>query len=161
MNAVTTKQLRKFNQHLYDVEVQELSKLIKLVKQQDEILEKEGATSIAHFEFKLVENSPFTSAKLAALDAGKEDVLNELHRLEQELDGRISKDDLTKNYSFKNSFLNNLKEKYSEYYSEQELEVKKLLNEAITTYNAIPFEYRKKILIDRQGNMIMNPFNRL
>ena len=161
MNAVTTKQLKKFNQHLYNVEVQELSKLINLVKKQDAILEKENCKSLSEFEFKLNEKSGFVNANLSAKAYGKEAELLELQQLEQELNGRISKDDLTKDYKFKLKFLNNLQERYSEYYTPQELEAKKLLKQAIEAYNAIPFEYRKKILIDRQGIMIFNPFNRI
>ena len=160
MNAVTTKELKRFSEHLYQVEFQELSKLIKIVQKQDEILAKEGATTIAELEFKLVEDSPFASIKLAALDAGKEDVLNELYILDNLLDGRINKEDLTKDYRFKTSFLNALKETYSEYYTEQELAVKKLLEQAIAAYNKVPYEYRTKILIDRNFTMVMNPFNR-
>jgi len=161
MNTTTTKELKKFNQHLYEVQLQELSKLIKLVQKQDEILAKEGATTIAELEFKLVEDSPFASVKLAALDAGKEDVLNELQQLEMQLDGRIDKEDLTKDYKFKLKFLNNLQERYSTYYTPNELEVLELLKKAIKSYNAIPFDYRKKIIIDNRGEMVFNPFNRL
>ena len=161
MNTTTTKELKKFNQHLYEVQLQELSKLIKLVQKQDEILAKEGATTIAELEFKLVEDSPFASVKLAALDAGKEDVLNELQQLEMQLDGRIDKEDLTKDYKFKLKFLNNLQERYSTYYTEAELEAKKLLEQTIESYNKIPHNYKNKVLINREGTMQFNPFNRL
>lgn len=157
MNATTTKELKKFNQHLYQIELQELSKLIRLVKQQDEILEAESVTTTQEFEDKLVENSPFNSVKLAALDAGKEDVLNQLHNLDTQLDGKVSKDDLTKDYKFKLKFLTNLQEKYSEYFTEAEIALNKKLKEIIDLYNALPIQHRHKLVVNRSNEMQVNP----
>ena len=161
MNVMTRKEVKKVNDHLMNVELNSIQKLIPLIQEQDRILVNEGASSVSEFEFKLNERSGFTNPQISAKAYDKEDVLNRLYAIEKELDGKLSSDDLTKKYQFKPSFLNAIQEKHTIYFTKEELEAKKLLEKAMDAYNAIPHQYKNKVTIDRAGNMIYNPFNRI
>lgn len=152
------REIKHVNEQAINVELEGLNKLIKLVKQQDEILAKENCTSLAELEFKLVENSPFTSVKLAVLDAGKEDVLDRLYAIEKELGGRLVADDLTSSYTLKNNVIESVRERHTTYFTDEELTAKKQLDKVIKTFNDLPHSERVKVLLNRTDELVRNPF---
>ena len=155
--------IKKFNEHQYNVELQELErKALKLIEQQRIILKEVGASSLAEFEALLNAKTNFVNANLSAQAMGLDTELKQLQEIESKLSKYdISDEDVTAKGNFKTTFLNDLKEKYTEYYSDTELDVLKMLKKTIESYNAIPYEYKNKILINREGRMIMNPLNRM
>ena len=162
MNAITTKQQKSFNDHLYSVKFNELTKLIPLVKEQQVILAKENCSTLVEFEFKLNEKTGFVNANLASQALGKEAEYQRLKEIELKLNEEISVDDLTKDYKFKLNFLNKLQEEFTVYYTEDELVVNSLLEGAIEAYNAVPFEHRNRLVINNRRDLMINPLvNRL
>lgn len=160
---VKEKTIKKYNQHLHLVELSRLEKeAIPLILEQRSILKSVNASSLAEFEAMLNLKTSFVNANLSAQALGKETELKRLQEIEVALNKYdVSTEDLTLKGEFKTSYLNNLKERYIEYYTDNELSVLELLKKAIKSYNAIPFDYRKKIIVDNRGEMIFNPFNRL
>ena len=162
MNVITTKQQKSFNDHLYSVKLDRLTKLIPLVKEQQVILAKEECKSLSEFEFKLNEKTGFVNANLSSQALGKEAEYQRLKEIELQLNDEISVDDLTKDYKFKLKFLNTLQEEFTEYYTQQELEINSLLDDAIKAYNTVPIEHRNRLVINNRKELMINPIvNRL
>ena len=157
------RSIKKFNEHQYNVELNQLTKeALPLIEQQRIILKEVSASSLAEFEALLNAKTNFVNANLSAQALGFETELKQLQEIESKLSKYdVSDEDVTAKGNFKTTFLNNLKERFTEYYTDTELDVLKLLNKAIESYNQIPYDYRNKILINREGNMVINPFNRL
>ena len=157
------KVVKKYNQHLHLVELSRLEKeAIPLILEQRSILKSVNASSLAEFEAMLNIKTSFVNANMSALAMGLDKELKRLQEIEVALDKYdVSTEDLTLKGEFKTSYLNNLKERFIEYYTDNELSVLELLKKAIESYNAIPFDYRNKIIIDNRGELIFNPFNRL
>ena len=163
MTTTKERTIKKFNEHQYNVELQELErKALKLIEQQRIILKEVGASSLAEFTAMLNMKTGWVNANLSAQSMGLETELKQLQEIESKLSKYdISDEDVTAKGNFKTTFLSRLKERFIIYYTDAELDVLKLLNKAIESYNAIPYEYKAKILINREGKMIMNPFNRM
>ena len=157
------RSIKKFNEHQYNVELQELErKALKLIEQQRIILKEVGASSLAEFEAMLNMKTGFVNASLSALSAGLDTELKQLQEIESKLSKcNVSDEDVTAKGNFKTTFLNNLKERFTEYYTDTELDVLKMLKKTIESYNQIPYEYKDKIIINREKKMQFNPFNRL
>ena len=158
MNAITTKQQKSFNDHLYSVKFDELTKLIPLVKEQQVILAKENCSTLVEFEFKLNEKTGFVNANLASQALGKEAEYQRLKEIELKLNEELSVDDLTKDYKFKLNFLNKLQEEFTVYFTEEELELKTTLESIMKQYNSLPMHHRQ-LAINREGLLTFNLFN--
>ena len=163
MSTTKERTVKRFSEHSFNVQLQELErKVLPLIEQQRIILKEVGASSLAEFEALLNAKTNFVNANLSAQALGFETELKQLQEIESKLSKyNVSDEDVTAKGNFKTTFLNNLKERFTEYYTDTELDVLKLLNKAIESYNQIPYDYRNKILINREGNMVINPFNRL
>ena len=157
------RSIKKFNEHQYNVELNQLTnEVLPLIEQQRIILKEVGASSLAEFEALLNAKTNFVNANLSAQAMGVDTELKQLQEIESKLSKYdISDEDVTAKGNFKTTFLSRLKERFIIYYTDTELDVLKLLNKAIESYNQIPYDYRNKILINREGNMVINPFNRL
>ena len=154
-------EVKKYNEHNANVELEELQKkFAPLVMEQRQLLKKLGAEDLLSFEVAMNEKTNFVKASLSAEALGYEVEHYRLTELERILEGRLKNEDITTDGKLKPKKVKQIKEKHTTYYTKQELEVLKLLENTIQSYNSIPHEYRNKVIIDRSNNMILNPFNR-
>ena len=155
--------VKRFSDHSYNVQLNELTKkALPLIEQQRIILKEVGASSLAEFEALLNAKTNFVNANLSAQALGKEAELKQLQEIELKLSQYdVSDEDVTAKGNFKTTYLSNLKERFTEYYTDTELDVLKMLKKTIESYNQIPYEYKDKIIINREKKMQFNPFNRL
>jgi len=156
------KEKKSFNDHRSNVELEELQKkFAPLLMEQRQLLKKVGATDLLSFEVALNERTQFVKASLSAEALGYENEYYRLTELERILEGRLKDEDVSTDGKLKLKKIKEIKEKHTTYYTEQELEALKLIENAIVSYNKIPYQYKAKVIIDNRGQMIMNPFNRL
>ena len=155
------RNIKKFERHPFEVEKQELTNLVKYIIEQRDLLEQVECKNLEEFELKLNETTSFKNAILSALAMGKENELARLHKIEKILfTGDLKDEDLDTNGNFTKVFLEDLNEKHTIYYTEDEMIVKNKLDSIIKSYNDLVLPDRKKIIINRSGEMQANPFIR-
>ena len=156
------KRIKHYNQHNAEVEKAEVEKkYLPLMQEYLLILKKLEVESLAELEFKLNEKSGFVNAMMSATAYGLEPEYKRLIELEKALDGKLSKDDITANGSVKKSVLDEITERYTIYYSEDELKTKKALEDIMALYNNLSFEDRRQVVITRDGLLSYNLFSPL
>ena len=162
MNTTKERTIKKFNEHQYNVELQELErKALKLIEQQRIILKEVGASSLAEFTAMLNMKTGWVNANLSAQSMGLETELKQLQEIESKLSKyNVSDEDVTAKGNFKTTFLNKQKELFTEYYTDTELEQRNKMQKAIDSYNDLSIESRQRLIIDRQYKMQFNPFIR-
>ena len=152
------KVLKKFNDHKFNVEKQELEKLIPFVGEYKKLCKEiAGASSLAEVELKLNERSGFTNAKISAMAYGLEDEYIRLLSIEKKLDDKLAIDDVSSSNNLKLSVINKLKQKHSTYFTDEELAEKEELEKAIEVYNALNIDTRRKLFVDNTFTMRLNP----
>ena len=129
------KTIKKQNQNKIDNEIQELKNIIPLVLESSEILKKLGAESIAEFEFQINEKSGFVKASLSAEAYGLENEYSRLLEVEKLINTRLLKTDLTSANELKSNVIKKIEAKHIEYFTDSELETRKILNDIIESYN--------------------------
>jgi len=157
----TERNIKKFERHPYEVEKQELTNLVKYIIEQRDLLQQVECKNLEEFELKLNETTSFKNANLSALAMGKENELARLHKIEKMLyTSDLKDDDLDTDGNFTKIFLEALNEKYTIYFTKEEMIVKNKLDSIIKSYNALDTEDRKKLLVNRSNEMQVNPFIR-
>jgi len=159
--TIMKKRIKKVYQHRIDAEIKDLSKVIDLVVEFNDLLEQLESKSIAEFEFKINEQSGFVNAMMSATAFGKDSEYKRLLELEKLIDGRLSIDDLNVNKRLKKRVLDNIRDANTEYYTSNEIRTKDILDKIIQMYNTLSFEDRKHIGFDRSGALVFNPFSEL
>ena len=158
---MTDRNIKKFERHPYEVEKQELTNLVKYIIEQRDLLQQVECKNLEEFELKLNETTSFKNANLSALAMGKEEELARLHKIENILfTGDLKDEDLDTDGNFTKVFLEALNEKYTIYFTKEEMIVKNKLDSIIKSYNALDTEDRKKLLVNRSNEMQINPFIR-
>jgi len=156
--------LKSFNEHLYNVKLQELQKLIPTAVELKELLKNFKAESVSEVEFKLNEKTGFKNAEMSAKAMAQDKQYSRLIELEGILKGKLSINNLTPLNELKSSFKEQLKENFSTYYTEdefkavQELEkIKRDYNNAMNKYLKLPVEIQRLYSLNG-GYLVKNPF---
>jgi len=156
--------LKSFNEHLYNVKLQELQKLIPTAVELKELLKNFKAESVSEVEFKLNEKTGFKNAEMSAKAMAQDKQYSRLIELEGILKGKLSIHNLTPLNELKSSFKEQLKENFSTYYTEdefkavQELEkIKRDYNNAMNKYLKLPVEIQRLYSLNG-GYLVKNPF---
>ena len=162
MTTTKERTIKKFNEHSFNVELNQLTnEVLPLIEQQRIILKEVGASSLAEFQALLNSKTNFVNANLSAQAMGLDTELKTLQNIELKLSKYdVSDEDVTAKGNFKTTFLNNLKERFTEYYTDTELEQRNKMQKAIDSYNGLSIESRQGLIIDRQYKMQFNPFIR-
>ena len=155
------RKIKKIYQHRIDEEIKELSKVIELVVEFNDLLNQLESKSIGEFELKINEQSGFVNAMMSATAFGKDAKYKRLLELENLIDGRLSLNDLNTNKTLKKRVLDDVIDKHTEYYSEHEIRTKDILDKIIQMHNTLSLEDRKHIGYDRTGSLVFNPFSDL
>lgn len=158
------ERLKSFNEHLYNVKLQELNKLIPTAVELKELLKYFKAESVAEAEFKLNEKTGFKNAEMSAKAMAQETEYSRLIELESILKDKLSIHNLTSLNELKSSFKEQLKEEFSKYYSEDEFKavkqletIKKQYNNAMDLYLQLPVEVQRLASLNG-GYLVKNPF---
>lgn len=157
------REVKRFNEHAYNVKLEQIQRVAipSLIKKRH-LLTRLEKGSLNEFENNLLDLTGFKSVEMAVKAYEMEAEWEELKKYTATLSKlNLTEADVTKDGKLTKAYLDSLKKDFTTYYTKEELKVKDLLEKACKTYNEIPIEFRKKILIDRSQTMIMNPFDRL
>lgn len=154
------RELKKFNEAKYNIELKEINKLTEYVVEMQDLLQGLEVESLEQLEAKLNEQTGFKNPNMSAVAMAVETEYNRLLQLEKLIDNRISVKDLNADFSLKKSFLKSLKEKHSIYYTDKELHDLNTLKNVSDSYNKLPIELRGQLVINMNG-MQINPFSYL
>ena len=158
----TEKTIKHFDEHKTNVELEHLQKKIApLVMEQRMLLRKVDAMDLLSFEASMNEKTHFVKASLSAEALGFEEEHYRLVELERILDGKLYDEDVAKDGRIKAKKIQEIKESYTSFYNDAELEALKIINDTIESYNKIPYQYKDKVLINQQKQMVLNPFYRM
>ena len=156
------KKVKRFDEHRASVETQELEKkYLPLMQEYLLILKKLEVESLSEFEFKINEKSGFVNATMSATAYGLDSEHKRLNELEKALDGKLSKEDINAKGNVKKSVLDEIKERYTIYYTEEELKTKKILEDVMSAYNSLSFEDRRQIVFTRDGLLSFGMYSSL
>jgi hypothetical protein len=155
------KTIKKIHTYPLQVELEEYTELVKYIMEQRDLLEGVECKSLAEFEAKLNKATNFVNANLSAQALGTEDEHKRLTYIEKMLSTVDLKDeDVDADGNFTKKFTDALNKKHTIYFSEDEQIINKKIDTIIKTYNALVLPDRKKIVINRSGEMQINPFIR-
>lgn len=154
------KQLKKFNEAKYNIELKHINDIIKYLVESIDILKDLEVDSLEQLELNLNKKTGFKNPHISASAMSVETEYNRLLQLENLIDNRISIKDLNVDFSIKKSFLKDLKEKFCIYYTDTELNDLHTLKEVVSVYNKLPIELRGQLIINING-MQINPFSYL
>jgi hypothetical protein len=155
------KTIKKIDTYPLAVELENLTELVKYVMEKRDLLESVESESLADFELKLNEATGFVNANLSAQAIGKEEEFNRLNTIEKMLSTVDLKDEnIDSEGNFTKKFTDALNEKHTVYFTKDEQIINKKIDAIIKSYNALVLPDRKNIIINRSGEMQINPFTR-
>lgn len=155
------QKIKRVWQNRIDAEIKDLSKVVDMVVESQDLLDQLESKSIGQFELQINEKSGFVNAMMSATAYGKEAEYKRLLELETLIGGRLSADDLTSNKTLKKRVLDAIRDKHVEYYTEEEIKLKNLFDKMIKTYNSLESKHRIHIGFTRDGKLAFNPFSTL
>ena len=156
MNKVKSK-----NNHKLQLELDQLRKVALLVVEQEDLLKKLNANSIADFEATINEKSGFVNSQLSATAYGFETEYNRLLQIRMLVGNRLTSDDLTKSKDLKSAVISKIIEKHTTYFTDAEMLTKAVLDNLMQTFNNLSFEDRKQIAFTYQNEIQYAPFSSL
>ena len=149
----TERKVKKVSEQLITKEIADLNKLVVLVVETDDLLEQ--------FEDSINKKSGFVNSLMSATAYGKDAEYKRLLELEKIIDSRLKSEDLTSSKELKSSIIANIKEKYTEYYSKEELHAKKVLEKVMSDFNALSHIERQQIGFSHSSELVYSPFSNL
>jgi hypothetical protein len=155
----TERKIKKVQEHQFNVEVAELNKVVKLVVESEDLLLGLEVKSLGELELKLNERSGFTNPMASANAYGLEPQYKRLLELEKLINNRLSSDDLTSSKTLKSTVIDKIREKYTTYFTEKELQDKKVLDSIIKQFNSLDRTVRQQVGVMRNGEMNFTPFS--
>jgi len=155
------QKIKRIYQNKIDAEIKNLSNVVTMVAESQDLLNQLESKSIGEFELKINEQSGFVNAMMSATAYGKDTEYKRLLELEKQINGRLSADDLTSNKTLKKRVLDEIRDKHVEYYTEEEIKLKSIFDKMISTYNSLDAKHRIHIGFTRDGKLAFNPFSSL
>jgi len=155
------KEIKKINQHLISVKLEELQKLVPFIKEKNNILIELNSESIQDFELKVNKATKFVNATMSASALGFETQYKRLLELENLIGGKLTQADLNAKNELSNNLISKVKEKFTTYFTDEELTVRKELDQVIKIYNALDFKDRQHIGFNSQRQLGYTNFSEL
>jgi hypothetical protein len=153
------KEVKKVYQNLINIDLENLEKLIPLVVEFEALLKQLNSTSIAEFVLKINEKTNFTNANVSASCFNLENEYNRLLELEKLIDNRLTSEDLTAYKELKSTLIATITAKHTEYFTDNELKVKKKMDNLISLFNSLEFQQRQQIGFNIKRELNYTPFS--
>ena len=155
------RKVKKVNEHLFTREVAELNNVKILVVEFNDLLKQLESSSIGEFEIKVNEKTKFLNPMISAMAFNLDGQYKRLLELNTLINNRLSIDDLTASKELKSTLITTIREKHTEYYNDEEMESKKLLESIMKSYNELSQHQRQQIGFNRSYELIFSPFSEL
>jgi hypothetical protein len=155
------KTIKKIDTYPLQVELEKYTELVKYVLENRSLLENLEIKNLAEFEAKLNKSTGFVNANLSAEAMGFSDEHKRLNYIEKMLSTVDLKDeDINADGNFTKKFTDDLNEKHTIYFSEDEQIINKKIDVIIKSYNALAITDRNKLIVNRSNEMQISPFIR-
>jgi len=154
--AKEVKEVKAQDTHLIRVELSELEALIPMILKKNKLLQELEVSSISEFEEKLNEQTGWVNTMMSCSALGYENQYKQLLSLENLIDGKLSANDLTKLNKLKQTIIQEITEKNTVYFTEDEIEVRAELRKIRDAFNDLDFQARKHLLMDNRNQKLMN-----
>ena len=158
---MNTKQVKKLNEHLINVELHELEELIPSLIEFKTILKELDSATIQDFELKVNKTTKFNNPNMAAAALGHETQYKRLLELETIIGGKLTQTDLNAKNELSSTLISKVKEEYTVYFTPGELKVKNDLDKVIKIYNSLDYQYRQQIGFNLKNELAYSPFSEL
>jgi len=155
------KEIKKINQHLISVKIEELQKLVPFITEKNNILKELNSESIQDFELKVNKATKFNNPTMAASALGFETQYKRLLELENLIGGKLTQADLNANNQLTNNLISKVKEEHTVYFTPGELKVKNDLDKVIKIYNSLDHQYRQQIGFNLKNELAYTLFSDL
>jgi hypothetical protein len=153
------KEVKKVYQNLINIDLENLEKLIPFVIEFKDLLKKLESGSIGEFELKINNKTNFTNANVSASCFNLENEYNRLLELEKLIDNRLTSEDLTAYKELKSTLIATITAKHTEYFTDNELKVKKKMDNLISLFNSLEFQQRQQIGFNIKRELNYTPFS--
>lgn len=142
----TTRKVKRFNSHSYQLELNEMKKQIEAYSNMLQAIEdiEPEAESIEQLEAILNEKTGFENPRMSAMAFNKEHQFD-LALLLSDKCKNINPKDITKDWELTEEAIQTIKEKHTEYFTEEELQARKILDNVIEQYNKLPLSQRRLV----------------
>ena len=154
-----SKEIKRVNEHLISVKLEELQKLVPFITEKKNILKELDSESIQDFELRVNKTTKFNNPNMAAAVLGYETQYKRLLDLEKLIGGKLTQTDLNAKNELSSTLISKVKEKFTIYFTNEELTVKKELDKCMKIYNALDFKDRQHIGFNSQRQLGYTPFS--
>ena len=142
---MTKKKVKKFNEHSFQLELTEKQKqldaYIDMLKKIKEL--EPDATNLHELNILLNKRTGFDNPRMSAMAYNKENQYDLIVLLDKKCKG-INPDDV-KDSKLTKEAVERIKEHHTEYYTDEELNARKILDNVIEAYNKLPLQQRRLI----------------
>lgn len=156
------KEIKVYHSHDVDVQLQKMEKeaktLSELIKLLREVTGDKDIKTIGAFTQWLCSTAGFKSASFSAESMDLKDAYDNAHRLSNSI-SLITVDDLNQMHKLKPSTIEEVKQRYTEYYTDEELENIKAFRDIQDKFNNLPHQFRIATRIDRSWRMFSTASN--
>lgn len=158
-----SKKVKKFNEHKYQLKLSELHEKAKAYREMIERIKilVPDADNIQQLEDGLNKKTGFSNPRMSAMAFGNEIEFDVIQNLSKQCEG-ITSDMLNKDYKLNQNTLKAIREEHTKYFTKEELNARKTLEDIIKDFNALPINYRRLIGFGRPNELMFHPLaNRL
>ena len=141
-----TKKVRRFNDFSFQLELTELNKKLEAYREMQKAIKElePDANNLEELNILLNKKTKFENPRMSAMAFNAENQYDLIVLLNKETQG-INAKDLTKDFKLTEEAVQRIKEKHTEYYTDEEINARKVLDNIIEAYNKLPMEYRRLI----------------
>lgn len=155
---MTTKEVRSFNDHAYNVRLEQLTKQLKAYQELISLVRSlnEDCDNVNELFDHINTKTGFLNSRMSfdALNLSAEyRLILDLQTASKE----IKPTDLTNTLEFKQSFLNKLKEDFTTYWTAEQQKAIRAIDKVINECNKLPIQHRKLLGFDRNGELARSP----
>jgi hypothetical protein len=146
-----SKRIKKYEDHQFNVKIKGLEKEIEIFKEMKRLIKviDENANSVPELEHNLNKKSGFINAELSALAYNFKNEFERVKVLESNCKN-VKDEYLTKDFKLKKIYINEVRDKFITYFSDEELQARKTLEKLMETFNELPPNYRYLIGYNRK-----------
>tara|TARA_R110000796_G_scaffold112859_2_gene224545 strand:+ start:97 stop:579 length:483 start_codon:yes stop_codon:yes gene_type:complete len=157
-----SSKIKKFNESAYNSKMKELEIVATLLQESEVLCIKiANVKTLAETEHFLNEKSGFVNASMSAAAYGHEVDYKRLLDIEKMTKGLLDRDTMTANWTFKKPFLAQVKDEFTEYFTDAEADAILILDTIAKKYNELDIRYRASMGINREHKLQYFPNNTL
>ena len=148
-------EIKNFQSHNADVEIRELKKeakkLSELTKLIQAITDSKEIKTVSELNIWLTDKTGFESPRFASDSLDLLDGYKNVLRLSKDVSLTLKQ--VTPLYDLKPSVIKEIKEKYTTYYSDEEMKEIKTYRKISEQFNSLSYNFRQGVMINREFNL--------